>query len=105
MKKQGYLYVAVFLFCIGMMPAAVFAASDDPTVIVKNVANGIINFFMIVAPSIGTAAIMAMGVMYSLTNSAGKKSQYKSNMKETFFIVAVVMSSGIIMKWFLGLLG
>jgi hypothetical protein len=105
MKSWKRLYIAALLFCMVLAPNSVFAANDDPTTIVKNVANGIINFFMVVSPSIGTAAIMSMGVMYSLTNSSGKKSEYKSNMKDTFIIVAVVMSAGALMKWFLGLLG
>lgn len=105
MKCWKRLYVSILVFCAGMAPYIVLAASDDPTTIVKNVANGLINFFMVVSPSIGTAAIMAMGVMYNLTSSAGKKGEYKKNMKDTFIIVAIVMSAGAIMKWFLGLLG
>lgn len=96
---------AVYIFFFLLVPQQAFAISDDPTTIVKNVANGIINFFMIIAPSIGTATIMALGVMYSLTNSSGKKSEYKSSMKDTFIVVAIVMCAGVLMKWFLGLLG
>jgi len=103
MSKRTYILLTAFT--IVCLPQSVFAASDDPSVLVKNVANGIINFLMVVSPSIGTAAIMTLGVMYKLTNQSGKKSEYKHNMKETFIIVAVVMSAGGIMKWFLGLLG
>lgn len=105
MQQWKRAYLIMFVVSILLVPQLVFAASADPATIVKQVADGIINFFMVVSPSIGTAAIMALGVMYKLTNSASKKSEYKSNMKDTFIVVAVVMSAGAIMKWFLGLLG
>jgi hypothetical protein len=104
MNTYRRLLVFIVLFCIALVPQSVWAA-DDPTTIVKNVANGLINFFMVVAPSIGTAAIMAMGVMYTMSTSSGKKGEYKKGMKDTLIIVAVVMSAGVIMKWFLSLLG
>ncbi|MCP8968947.1 hypothetical protein [Ectobacillus ponti] len=97
-----------FLFLLAASAACVPGlawAADDPIVIVRNVTNGLINFFMIVAPSLGTAAIMALGTMYIVTNDSGKKGDYKKNMKEILFIVALVLSAGAIMKWFIGLLG
>ncbi|WP_416825996.1 TrbC/VirB2 family protein [Ectobacillus polymachus] len=102
MKRWRFV---LFIPLLLLIPEHAFAINDDPTTIVKNVANGMINFFMIIAPSIGTAAIMALGIMYILTNSSGKKSEYKSNMKDIFIVVAIVMCAGILMKWFLGLLG
>ncbi|MFX3625299.1 MAG: TrbC/VirB2 family protein [Ectobacillus sp.] len=99
------MYAILLATVVLVIPHPVFAVSDDPTTIVKNVTNGIINFFMIVSPSIGTAAIMALGIMYKLTNSSSKKSEYKNHMKETLIVVAIVLSAGVIMKWFIGLLG
>ncbi|HDX9701723.1 TPA: hypothetical protein ROY42_005646 [Bacillus thuringiensis] len=81
-------------------PTLASAAGKEPAQLVQSIADGVSNFFLISAPSVGTAVFMGIGFMYLLSNDSHKKSEYKSHMKKTFIIVACIVSAGGFMKWF-----
>lgn len=101
MKK---VYAGALGTAIAITPLSASAAGEDPIGLVQNIANGVGNFFLISAPSVGTAVIMGLGFMNLLSNDAHKKAEYKSGIKTTFAIVALIVSAGGLMKWFTALI-
>ncbi|QWI25646.1 hypothetical protein EXW34_31235 (plasmid) [Bacillus mycoides] len=84
---------------IAFMPTQVFAAGDDPTSVVTKLTDKFSTFFMVIAPSVATVSIMALGVMYKMTTDAHKKSEYKGHMKSTLIVAVLVTSASGLVKW------